>query len=263
MQLVDAAVLTHGVFQDPIDLLDCGARNIGSIRDDWTSTSGASPSDPFDWAAAFTDGTDNPNAVRRQCHTHAALRSHRGNIDVPAGPTLPMVSSTLSHAHRFSHPPGVGNYLHRHGPDVMGEFLKQDFVEAMYLVRGPGSVSLTDPKNMVSPTTPSRRVLPYTIHSTACIGSSIRPRQAIGTSRFTPGTTTGGATCWPEPSTCPNSPSGIGSPDPGAAIADVCGGPEFEPALTTALRQRLPLRQHDLIRGSAVDERLLITVVCV
>ena len=53
------------------------------------------------------------------------------------------------HAHRFSHPPGVGNNIHRHGPDILGEFLRQDFVEAMYLVEGPGSVSLADPRNMV------------------------------------------------------------------------------------------------------------------
>ena len=55
--------------------------NIGSIRDDWTSTSRAVQGDSFDWAAAFTDGSENPNAVRRQCRTQAALRSRSGTID--------------------------------------------------------------------------------------------------------------------------------------------------------------------------------------
>ena len=51
------------------------------------------------------------------------------------------------HAHYFSHEPGMGNEVHRHGPDKQGELLRQDFVEAMYLVEGPGAVSLADPFN--------------------------------------------------------------------------------------------------------------------
>ena len=53
------------------------------------------------------------------------------------------------HAHSFSHKPGVGNEVHRHGPDKLGELLKQDFVEAMYPIKGPGAVSLADPLNQV------------------------------------------------------------------------------------------------------------------
>ncbi len=55
--------------------------NIGSIRDDWTSTSKAGDGEVFDWAAAFTDGAPNPKAVRRQCRTDALLRARRGDID--------------------------------------------------------------------------------------------------------------------------------------------------------------------------------------
>jgi secernin len=55
--------------------------NIGSVRDDWASTSKAVSGEAFEWAAAFTDGADNPNAVRRQCRTDALLRSRRGGID--------------------------------------------------------------------------------------------------------------------------------------------------------------------------------------
>ena len=51
------------------------------------------------------------------------------------------------HAHYFSHEPGVGNEVHRHGPDKCGELLKQDFVEAMYLIEGPGAVSVADQNN--------------------------------------------------------------------------------------------------------------------
>ena len=52
------------------------------------------------------------------------------------------------HAHFFSHGPGVSNEIHRHGPDKNGELLKQDFVEAMYLIEGPGAVTVADPNNM-------------------------------------------------------------------------------------------------------------------
>ena len=53
------------------------------------------------------------------------------------------------HAHAFSHGPGDGNQIHRHGPDKYSEHLQQDFVEAMYLIKGPGSVSVADQTNMV------------------------------------------------------------------------------------------------------------------
>ncbi len=55
--------------------------NIGSIRNDWISTSKAAQGEVFDLAAAFTDGAQNPNAVRRQCRTDALLRNRRGAID--------------------------------------------------------------------------------------------------------------------------------------------------------------------------------------
>jgi hypothetical protein len=51
------------------------------------------------------------------------------------------------HAHAFSHDPGVGNFLHYHGRDKWVEPLRQEFVEAMYLVQGPGSISSADPLN--------------------------------------------------------------------------------------------------------------------
>ena len=51
------------------------------------------------------------------------------------------------HAHAFSHAAGVGNEVHRHGPDKMDMLVKQDFVEAMYLVEGPGAVTVADPYN--------------------------------------------------------------------------------------------------------------------
>ena len=53
------------------------------------------------------------------------------------------------HAHAFYIDPGSGNEVHRHGPDKNGELLRQDFVEAMYMIDGPGWVSLADPNNMV------------------------------------------------------------------------------------------------------------------
>ncbi len=52
------------------------------------------------------------------------------------------------HAHSFSHKPGIGNEIHRHGPDTHNHLLKQDFVEAMYLVEGPGGVAVADERNM-------------------------------------------------------------------------------------------------------------------
>lgn len=55
--------------------------NIGSIRDDWTSTSKTEAGEHFDWAVAFTQETENPNAVRRQYRTDDLLCSHRSNID--------------------------------------------------------------------------------------------------------------------------------------------------------------------------------------
>ncbi|AWT60333.1 MAG: hypothetical protein CMN58_06145 [Solibacterales bacterium] len=53
------------------------------------------------------------------------------------------------HAHPLYIAPGKGNEIHQHGPEKLPELLKQDFVEAMYLVDGPGWVSLADPSNMV------------------------------------------------------------------------------------------------------------------
>ena len=52
------------------------------------------------------------------------------------------------HAHYFSHPPGVGNTLHYHGRDKWVEPVRQEFVEAMYLVEGPGAISTADPTNV-------------------------------------------------------------------------------------------------------------------
>ncbi|MFH1566353.1 MAG: hypothetical protein ABIL09_00015 [Gemmatimonadota bacterium] len=51
------------------------------------------------------------------------------------------------HAHAFSHRPGEGNYIHYHGKDKWVEPLRQEFVEAMYLVQGPGCISSADPHN--------------------------------------------------------------------------------------------------------------------
>ena len=50
------------------------------------------------------------------------------------------------HSHCMFMEPGGGNEIHQHGPDKLLELLKQDFVEAMYLVEGPGWVSLADPQ---------------------------------------------------------------------------------------------------------------------
>jgi oxalate decarboxylase/phosphoglucose isomerase-like protein (cupin superfamily) len=51
------------------------------------------------------------------------------------------------HAHEFSHQPGTGNYLHYHGMDKWVEPLRQEFVEAMYLIAGPGNIASADPTN--------------------------------------------------------------------------------------------------------------------
>lgn len=51
------------------------------------------------------------------------------------------------HAHHFSHRPGDGNHLHYHGRDKWVEPLRQEFVEAMYLVEGPGCIASADPLN--------------------------------------------------------------------------------------------------------------------
>jgi mannose-6-phosphate isomerase-like protein (cupin superfamily) len=51
------------------------------------------------------------------------------------------------HAHAFSHRPGEGNFLHYHGRDKWVEPLRQEFVEAMYLVEGPGWIATADPEN--------------------------------------------------------------------------------------------------------------------
>ncbi len=51
------------------------------------------------------------------------------------------------HAHAFSHRPGEGNFLHYHGQDKWVEPLRQGFVEAMYLIEGPGNISSADPLN--------------------------------------------------------------------------------------------------------------------
>jgi mannose-6-phosphate isomerase-like protein (cupin superfamily) len=53
------------------------------------------------------------------------------------------------HAHTLSHPPGEGNELHYHARDKWVEPLRQEFVEAMYLVEGPGAVASADPRNHV------------------------------------------------------------------------------------------------------------------
>jgi mannose-6-phosphate isomerase-like protein (cupin superfamily) len=51
------------------------------------------------------------------------------------------------HAHAFSHRPGEGNFLHYHGVDKWVEPLRQEFVEAMYLIEGPGFIASADPLN--------------------------------------------------------------------------------------------------------------------
>jgi hypothetical protein len=51
------------------------------------------------------------------------------------------------HAHAFSHKPSQGNFLHYHGKDKWVAPLRQEFVEAMYLIQGPGSISSADPLN--------------------------------------------------------------------------------------------------------------------
>jgi hypothetical protein len=51
------------------------------------------------------------------------------------------------HAHAMSHPPGQGNELHYHARDKWVEPLRQEFVEAMYLVRGPAAIASADPRN--------------------------------------------------------------------------------------------------------------------
>lgn len=53
------------------------------------------------------------------------------------------------HAHAFSHRPGEGNFLHYHGVDKWVEPLRQEFVEAMYLIESPGFISTADPLNTV------------------------------------------------------------------------------------------------------------------
>jgi oxalate decarboxylase/phosphoglucose isomerase-like protein (cupin superfamily) len=52
------------------------------------------------------------------------------------------------HAHEFSHQPGTGNTLHYHGIDKWVEPLRQEFVEAMYLIEGPGNIASADPDNI-------------------------------------------------------------------------------------------------------------------
>ena len=49
------------------------------------------------------------------------------------------------HAHAFSHQPGTGNLLHYHGRDKWVEPVRQEFVEAMYLIEGPGCIASADP----------------------------------------------------------------------------------------------------------------------
>ncbi len=51
------------------------------------------------------------------------------------------------HAHELSHEPGQGNFLHYHGIDKWVEPLRQEFVEAMYLIEGPGNIATADPQN--------------------------------------------------------------------------------------------------------------------
>lgn len=51
------------------------------------------------------------------------------------------------HAHAFSHKPGEGNFLHYHGRDKWVEPLRQEFVEAMYLIEGPGWISSANQDN--------------------------------------------------------------------------------------------------------------------
>ena len=53
------------------------------------------------------------------------------------------------HAHAFSHRPGEGNFLHYHGRDKWVEPVRQEFVEAMYLIEGPGNIASADPLNTV------------------------------------------------------------------------------------------------------------------
>ena len=48
------------------------------------------------------------------------------------------------HAHAFSHAPGIGNLLHYHGRDKWVEPVRQEFVEAMYLIEGPGCIASAD-----------------------------------------------------------------------------------------------------------------------
>lgn len=52
------------------------------------------------------------------------------------------------HAHAFSHASGTGNFLHYHGIDKWVEPLRQEFVEAMYLIEGPGNIASADPRNV-------------------------------------------------------------------------------------------------------------------
>ena len=53
------------------------------------------------------------------------------------------------HVHTLSHRPGEGNYLHYHGRDKWVEPVRQEFVEAMYLIEGPGHIASADPLNTV------------------------------------------------------------------------------------------------------------------
>jgi len=53
------------------------------------------------------------------------------------------------HTHAFSHRPGEGNFLHYHGVDKWVEPLRQEFVEAMYLIERPGFIATADPHNTV------------------------------------------------------------------------------------------------------------------
>ena len=90
------------------------------------------------------------------------------------------------HAHAFSHSPGEGNFLHYHGVDKWVEPLRQEFVEAMYLIESPGFISTADPLN----TTVEDHAAPSTTRSTRFIGSS-QKRQTGLTSGFTRGITRG------------------------------------------------------------------------
>lgn len=99
-------------------------------------------------------GDQEPRSTPLQPGTEYYIRGDIPRV-IECANTEPLFGILLSchidrpcHAHAFSHAPGVGNLLHYHGPDKWVEPLRQDFVEAMYLVEGPGCIASADPQGV-------------------------------------------------------------------------------------------------------------------